>query len=207
MALLYFLNITYDIFVNNIKKVSEKKEGLIKKIKSFLCQSIKCLIISIFLLTLINIPLLWVSAITFNIQVKPTFLMSLILLYITEMFMMFSFGFSENIGKGKKQISEPGEKDAQKMRLGTKMFLVILFVIFMVAGLYKYGMESASQKQSFEVINNSDFIIAYKYEDNCILLSTEIDNSSITINKNKQKIVDINDIEYEIISFAEIEVK
>lgn len=199
LALLYFYLTIYEFFDRGMKKVANEK-GILKKVSAFVRELLVFILLSSILMTSINIPILWASIISLNTTGEGSFIGALLVLNLSEI-ISIPLLWLTNFDKRKKQKdTEENEEDIES-RHATKILLGIVIASFIIAGLYRLGRESGNKKSDFNVVNNGEFVIAYMFDNKCILLSSEIDDTSITIEKNKQKIVDINDIEYEIIKF------
>lgn len=145
-ALLFFYITTYELFDKSMERVANEK-GILKKISTFIRQLLAYLFVSSIFMTSINIPLLWASVISFNITNGRSFIGSLVILYLIEMFSILSIWVT-NFDKRKKKKDTEQDEEIKKSRLATKISLSIIIATFIVAGLYKLGVDSANKKMN-----------------------------------------------------------
>ena len=83
---------------------------------------------------------------------------------------------------------------------------VVLQMIVFLLILYLTGYTTAMEKKEFQVVyeDNQTYVVVYNTGTSAILEECVITEQTMTVNKNKQKIVSTNGLEYEIVEFEDI---
>lgn len=198
-VVLFFMAWVFEI-INDIKK-KEKERQLkgIRKILDKLNSFGKGIVLSLIILSIINVPLIMLLVSLAGINVTTSNAIYLfILLYIMEMLFIFT---QMTTSKQHEKKEKTTERD-----FAIKIIEVLAFVLIIFATLFYGGSKAIDKKTQVQLVENEEYMISYCTGEHYVLHKVEYNTEEIIIHKNVQKIVSIEDCEVSIRQIKSIEV-
>ena len=88
--------------------------------------------------------------------------------------------------------------------LGSKIFIIISIILLVIVSLFYFGKNKINNSTTMPIIQDQQYAITYNNDDYFILHKISIEDNILKIYKNKQKIIKIEDCEYEIMEFKDV---
>lgn len=192
LVVLFFMAWTFEIIENIKNKESEQQlkgaRKMLYKIKSF----IKGLFLSLIILSMINVPLeLMLAALVPGANVTLDNMVFLfILLYAMEMLFVITQVLSHSKHKKSDKLTE--------REIAIIIVEVLAFVLVILAMLFYGGSYAIDSKTSVQLVENEEYVISYSDGERYVLHKVKCNGEEITIYRNEQKIVSVEDYEYSI---------
>ena len=200
LVVLFFAVWTQEIICDIIKKEKGRQVKWAKKIFYIIKAFCQILLLSFIILSTINIPLLLLMVAVSQIKVT---IGNMILLFLLLYFMEILFIFSQIITvKGRENKEKLTERD-----VATKIIQVLVMMLVIIAVLFYDGTQAIDEKKEVQLVENEEYMISYYDGENYVLHKVRYDGDKITIYKNEQKIVSVEDCEVSIKQIKEIIVK
>ena len=105
-------------------------------------------------------------------------------------------------------------KEMDKKKSGKNSFVSLFFgflmVIILIACIYNSGISSASSAampKQIITVEQREYVVLEKYEDNYIVAECEVKDNTLTIHTDKQKVISYENVEYENKKFDSIELE
>lgn len=175
--------------INDDIKKREKERDLKRVRKIFFClwNRIKCLLISVLIMSIINIPLtmLLMSLIEMEGTISNAVVL-FFLLYIIEML----FGSIQRIS------IKPSKMKDKERELVLKIIAALVCIFVVLVMVFCDGNQIIDRKARVQLVSNEEYMISYCNGKNYILHRVEYEEGELVIHRNEQKIIGIEDCEY-----------
>ena len=199
-VVIFFMAWVFEI-INDIKK--KEKEQQLKGMRKFFYKLKafgKGLVLSLIILSFINVPLimLFVSVAWINVTISNAIYL-FILLYIMEMLFIF---IQMTTSKQHEKKEKTTERD-----IAIKIIEVLVFVFIILVASFYGGSHAIDKKTNVQLVENEAYMISYCDGEHYVLHKVEYGEEEITIYRNEQKIVGIEDCEYSIKKVEKVIIK
>lgn len=177
----YFMFWVMDI-INDFKENSLKQNRIIIFFKK--------LILSFGILSVVNIPLIILlgAAAKIDFTLKNMILL-IIMLYVIEIFFILIHIFSKSSSDKKKD-------KTIEWKIGSVIVELFLFILMFLALTFYIGDTTIDHKTSVQLVENGEYMISYCDGEQYVLHRVKYEKGNLTIYRNEQKIVKIDDYEY-----------
>lgn len=190
-VVLFFVAWAYETVTDIFKKEKERQlkgfKWMVSKLKAF----IKALFLSFIILSIINLPLIMLLAplMKINISIIEMCVMFLFL-YAMEMFLLV---LEITTGKRDKKKEKASERD-----VAFKIIGMLAMVLVIISALFYGGTQAIDKKTNIQLVENEEYMISYCDGEYYVLHKVRYEDRKITIYKNEQKIIGVEDCEYSI---------
>ena len=190
-VVLFFMAWVFEKISDIKKKAKERHLKVIKKILYKIGDFIIGALFSLIILSIINLPLimLLVAATGINSTISNVGTLFL-LLYIMEIL----FIFIQLITRKQDEKKEKSKESA----IALIVIEVLAFVLIILAATFYDGNKAIDKKTHVQLVENEAYMISYCDGEHYVLLKVDYGEEKITIYRNEQKIVGIEDCEYSI---------
>ena len=190
-VVLFFVAWAYETVTDIFKKEKERQlkgvKWMISKIKAY----IKALFLSLIILSIINLPLTMLLAPLMKINISIIEMCVIFLfLYVMEMFLLILEITTETRDKKKEKAFE---RD-----VAFKIIGMLAIVLVIISALFYGGTQAIDNKTNIQLVENEEYMISYCDGEYYVLHKVKYEEGEITIYRNEQKIVAIEDYEYSI---------
>ena len=190
-VVLFFMAWVHEIISDIKKKAKERRIKGIKKILYRMRDLGKGALLSIILLSIINLPLIMLLVSVAGIGSTISNVGALfLLLYIMEMLFIFTQLMTTNKGEKKEKSKESA--------IALKVIEVLTFVLIILVTAFYAGNKAIDEKMHVQLLEKEEYMISYCDGERYVLHKVEYNAEEIVIHKNEQKIVDIVDCEVSI---------
>lgn len=190
-VVLFFVAWAYEVVTDILKKEKERElKGLrrcVSKVKAF----IKAFFLSFIILAIVNLPLVMLLAPLMKINISIIDMCVIFLfLYVMELFLFIVEITTEKRDKKKEKITE---RDVAFTIIG-----MLAMVLVIISALFYGGTQAIDKKTDIRLVENEEYMISYCNGENYVLHKVKYEEGKITIYLNVQKIIGIEDCEYNI---------
>lgn len=190
-VVLFFEVWAYEAVIDVFKKEQERQlkgfNWIFSKIKAF----IMALFLSFFILSIINLPLIMLLAplMKINISIIEMCVMFLLLYGLEMLFIIFEV----TTGKKDKKKDKKFERE-----VAFKIIEMLALILIIISTLFYGGTQVIDKKSSIQLVENEEYMISYFDGEHYVLHKVKYEEGKITIYKNEQKIIEVEDCEYSI---------
>lgn len=190
-VVLFFVAWAYETVTDIFKKEKERQlkgfKWMVSKLKAF----IKAIFLSFTILSIINLPLVMLLAplMKINISIIEMCVMFLFL-YAMEMFLLV---LEITTGKRDKKKEKASEREVEIKIIG-----MLAMVLVIISALFYGGTQAIDKKTNIQLVENEEYMISYCDGEHYVLHKVRYEDGEITIYKNEQKIIGVEDCEYSI---------
>lgn len=188
LVVLFFMAWAYEITTEIIKK---EKELQLKKIFHIIKALCKALIFSFIILSIINVPL--IMLLTALTHIKVTICngaLLFLLLYFMELLFIFTQIITTKQYEKKEKLTE---RD-----VAIKIIQALVVALFLLAALFYAGTHAINEKNNIQLVENGAYMITYCDGEHYVLHRVKYEDEIAFLDKNEQKIVNIEDYEISI---------
>lgn len=190
-VVLFFMAWVLEILDDIKKKENERQIKGIKKILYKVKAFGKGMFFSLIILAIINAPLIMLLVSIAGVKITISNMIYLfILLYIMEMLFIFT---QQTTMKKREKKEKSAERD-----IAIKIIQILAFILIILATLFYEGSQTIEKKSSIQLVDNEEYMITYCDGEHYVLHKVKYEGKEIAIDRNKQKIVAIEDCEYSI---------
>lgn len=100
--------------------------------------------------------------------------------------------------------------DERKLSMSTALFAFVFLVCVMVVTIYWFGNESATSNtntQQVLYIESTEYVVLETFEDKYVIAECKEQDNKLTIHTDKQKVINLENVEYENKKFNSIELE
>ena len=113
-----------------------------------------------------------------------------LLLYIMEMLLIFTQNTTRKSHEKKEKTTE---RD-----IAIKIIEILVFVFGILVASFYEGNQEITKKNNVQLVNNETYMISYCDGEHYVLHKVKYEEEEITIYRNEQKIVGMEDCEYSV---------
>lgn len=191
VVILIFMGWVLQIINDIRKKTNEQQLKGIRKFINNIKGCCKGIILSLIILSIINVPLSFFLEALVGINATMSSLIELVIpLYIFEMLFLCVHMI---ITKQNEKKNETKEKDITIKIIATLAYVLIILVIS-----FSSGSQAINRKSIVQLVEDDEYMISYCDGERYVLHKVEYENGEIIIYRNQQKIVGVEDCEYRI---------
>lgn len=197
---LFFMTWVYEIINDTRKKAKKRCEKGLKKIFNKIRDLGKEILLSFIILSIINFPLtiLLVSVSGISSTINSVSVLFL-LMYVMEML----FIFIQLMMTKQDELREKSKENA----IALIVIEVLASVLIILAMIFYAGNTAIDKKTNVQLVENGMYMISYCDGEHYLLHKVNYSEEKITICRNEQKIVGIEDCEYSIKKVKEVNVE
>lgn len=190
-VVLFFMAWVHEIISDIKKKAKERRIKGFKKIFYKMRDLGKGALLSIIILSIINFPLIMLLVSVAGIGSTISNVGALfLLLYIMEMLFIFIQLMTTKKGEKKEKSKESA--------IALKVIEVLVFVLIILVTAFYDGNKAIDKKTHVQLVENAEYMISYCDGEHFVLHKVKYEEGEITIYKNEQKIIGVEDCEYSI---------
>lgn len=187
IAVILFVVFLFMTWVYEIIKDIKNKVKLLDKIKAFG----KGMFFSWGILFVINVPLIIFLLSVVGTSITFINMLSLfILLYVIEMLIIVMMMVTLKQSKNKEKITED--------EIAIKVMSILVVMLIILASIFYVGGHTIDNRKSVQLVENEEYMISYCDGEHFVLHKVKFEKDEITIYRNEQKIVGIENCEYSI---------